>query len=649
MNGSPAMDLHKAKLRPAVITLILLLAAFLRLYGLNNVSPPGLEHDEVAHWLINQQILAGNHSIYFTEAYGHEAGYHYLQTGFMALLGDNVLALRLPSAFAGLLGVAISFALIRRLFGFQAAIFSAGLLAVLFWPVFYSRLALRAIALPALSGLSAYWWWQGWQKEGEASRFQLWLPFLLAGFFAGLSLHTYMAARAVPIFYGLFFVYLFLFHRPALGDKWHGMILFLATASVVAAPLIIYLLTNPGAEYRISEVNAPLVALQSGNLRPVIENGLRIIGMFGWRGDPLWRQNIANLPVFDPVTAVFFFVGLAVSIYRWRDIRHLFAILWLFTAAIPSIVTIDAPSSIRIINALPILTLFPAIGWQVIHFSRQLSTVSTKLSTKSWFYVTYGLALILLVFNVGRTWHGLFSVWPANTEVQFVWQQALTDAAAYLDSSPDSSSVAIGGWTPETMDPPTMELTLARNDLSLRFFDPGQSVIVPSFQDGEIARIIRPAILPLDPALEAQVTSWSQPVEQGSFVLYPVPAQPPIAPEITEQTTFGKQVTLVGYDWIAPGELLTYWQVEAPADGPRRIFVHLVDESGQPVTQADGLGAPAEFWQAGDLFLQRHSLVFPTEAESLSLRLGIYDPRSEQRLLTADGRDFVLLRPGGVE
>jgi predicted membrane-bound mannosyltransferase len=81
---------------------VLLAAALLRIYGLNNLSPPGLEHDEVAHWLINRDILSGNLALYFTDAYGHEAGFHYVQVAFMTLLGDNAFALRLPSAFAGL-------------------------------------------------------------------------------------------------------------------------------------------------------------------------------------------------------------------------------------------------------------------------------------------------------------------------------------------------------------------------------------------------------------------------------------------------------------------------------------------------------------------------------------------------------------------
>ena len=86
-----------------LLVLILLIAFAYRVIGITAVSPPGLEHDEVANWLIVQDILAGKHAIYFTRAYGHEAGFHYLQAGSITVLGDNALALRLPAFFAGLL------------------------------------------------------------------------------------------------------------------------------------------------------------------------------------------------------------------------------------------------------------------------------------------------------------------------------------------------------------------------------------------------------------------------------------------------------------------------------------------------------------------------------------------------------------------
>jgi hypothetical protein len=54
---------HPANIRPMhtrhrwLIVMLLGVTAVFRLYGLNNLSPPGLEHDEVAHWLINRAIL----------------------------------------------------------------------------------------------------------------------------------------------------------------------------------------------------------------------------------------------------------------------------------------------------------------------------------------------------------------------------------------------------------------------------------------------------------------------------------------------------------------------------------------------------------------------------------------------------------------
>ncbi|MCZ7670060.1 MAG: glycosyltransferase family 39 protein [Chloroflexi bacterium] len=117
-----------------VLVGILLVAAALRLVGITQISPPGIEHDEVANWLIDRLILSGEHAIYFTRAYGHEAGYHYWQALLVALIGDNALALRLASSYLGLIGVAVSFVLARKLFGWQVGIVAMGITAVLFFP-----------------------------------------------------------------------------------------------------------------------------------------------------------------------------------------------------------------------------------------------------------------------------------------------------------------------------------------------------------------------------------------------------------------------------------------------------------------------------------------------------------------------------------
>src|SRR5690606_2069118 len=120
-----------------------------------------------------------------------------------------------------------------------------------------------------VAGLSAYYWWKAWELEGvngrKGERVQEVTPsplhpFTLSGFFAGLTLHTYMAARAVPIFYGLWLAYLAIFHWREFKQRWRGIVVFLVIFAAVAAPLVIFLQTVPDAEFRISEVDAPLQA-----------------------------------------------------------------------------------------------------------------------------------------------------------------------------------------------------------------------------------------------------------------------------------------------------------------------------------------------------------------------------------------------------
>jgi 4-amino-4-deoxy-L-arabinose transferase-like glycosyltransferase len=641
------------------LVLILLLSAVLRIYGINNFSPPGLEHDEVANWLIDQSILRGNLAIYFKEAYGHEAGFHYLQAAFVSLLGDHALALRLPAAFAGTLLVAVHYALARRLFGVTSALISTALLAVLFWPIFYSRLGLRAISLPLIAGIGLYAWWKAWPSGNKLPTTENLLWFGLSGFLAGLSLYTYMAARAVPIFYAIFALYLLLFCRKQFKAYWRGVVLFWLALVLVAFPLVFFLQTNPGAEFRISEVDAPLRALLAGDLKPVMANILKIGGMFGFAGDPLWRQNVAGRPVFDPLLALFFYGGLILALLRFRDSRYAFLLIWMGVAALPSLVTVDAPSSIRMINALLVVTLFPVF---VINIIARLFTKLPAFSTK----IPYVLGLIVVIGHICWTAIDIFQTWPQNDEVQFVWQAALTDIAAYLDESPEYSPVSIGGWSPATLDPPTMALSMRRQDLEPRYFgsdsmtEPVSTLILPAWNNAPGARdlaeahgvrVFRPAIRELSPGIELQLSQWgSEPQNLGTFVLYQTVVPSDFQVEIPVRKSFDGQIELIGYD--LPDSLadcdddrcsfLTYWRILTPIDEPRRFYLHAL-VGGELIAQHDALDAPSNWWQAGDVLVQEHFLP-PLEDLDIELRLGIYDPQSRRRLLTPEGEDYVRLQ-----
>ena len=90
----------------AVFTLVLLVAAILRLWEVPDI-PPGPHYDEAANGVLAAEIATGAKTPLFISSYtGKEVLFFYWVGAAMRLLGTGVLALRLASAFLGLLTVA---------------------------------------------------------------------------------------------------------------------------------------------------------------------------------------------------------------------------------------------------------------------------------------------------------------------------------------------------------------------------------------------------------------------------------------------------------------------------------------------------------------------------------------------------------------
>ncbi|MBO9370869.1 MAG: glycosyltransferase family 39 protein, partial [Chloroflexi bacterium] len=124
-------------------TLILLLAAALRLPALGQV-PPGLYHDEAYYGLDAVDILQGRLQVYFPANNGREPLFIYLAAGTIGLLGRSPFALRLTSAFVGLLTIAATAAAGRALFSRRVGLLAAAILSVTLWHVHLSRVGFRA-------------------------------------------------------------------------------------------------------------------------------------------------------------------------------------------------------------------------------------------------------------------------------------------------------------------------------------------------------------------------------------------------------------------------------------------------------------------------------------------------------------------------
>ncbi|MGD1991562.1 MAG: glycosyltransferase family 39 protein [Anaerolineae bacterium] len=138
----------------------------------------------------------------------------------------------------------------------------------------------------------------------------------------------------------------------------------------------------------------------------------------------------------------------------------------------------------------------------------------------------------------------------------------------------------------------------------------------------------------------------------GSPVGLPVAAQIRVAPRAPSAPApdhpldyqVGEQIELTGYQLSGPvrsdGPLTVTltWRAEASPDRNYRVFVQLLDESGQIVAQHDGPPRhgryPTTAWQAGDVVPDVHVLAVPTlpAEEGLRLITGLYDPDTMDRL-----------------
>lgn len=95
------------------------------------------------------------------------------------------------------------------------------------------------------------------------------------------------------------------------------------------------------------------------------------------------------------------------------------------------------------------------------------------------------------------------------------------------------------------------------------------------------------------------------------------------------------------------------WRAERPTGQNYKVFVHLLDATGQAVAQRDGEPVawqrPTSTWQPGEEIVDRYGLALPSElpSGSYTLMIGLYEPATGARLILNSGQDAFTL--GAVE
>ena len=620
-------------------TAALLLAAVFRIAMLQDV-PPGLSQDEVLNADIVSFIRQGRHAFFFREGFGHEPLYHYWSVPFQVLLGDNFLSIRLPALFLGLLLVAALLRWGRRDFGRITAVTAALLMAVSWWPIIFSRVGLRPIMEPLLLVGMAWFWWKR--------------P-VIAGLFLGLSLYTYTGARVVfliPVLYGL----AQLTGAPDRAARWRAArisAVILAVSLLVFLPMQLTLWADPTLQQRVGQLAGPLDALRQGDWRPVWQSTLLTLGVFSFTGDPRWTYTWPGRPLFDWVTAVFFYAGFVLALYRIRQPRYTLLLAWLAVTLLPSALTPQAPSTIRIVGAMPVVYILP--GLAVAALAQKLS--GYPIARRRLSAIVAGVLLVLIGLTAGRTIQYGFIRWPQAVETRLNhYQTAFLDMARYWQANPAGRLVIADPFF-EPIDAASFRRNLGYEN-GARWVQAGPeaagALVFPQ-GGGENGRLYVPEYAPVNPLLFKIGAVPARPLYRSpgrpSFAVYDLPLQPEI-PLLPRPVTFAGKISLMGYEILpdAPQEvipLVTYWRVEGTLPVNLKSFVHVTTEGGELLAQFDGLDAAPARLAPGDIFIQYHPVPRPADLpEDYLLQLGLYTPDDNQRWLH-DGTpaDRILIVP----
>lgn len=628
---------------------VLLLGVALRLVALGRV-PPGLSHDEAYIGITALEVwLLGRRDIFFDIYNGIEPLIVYWQALYLRLFGITPVAMRLVNVTAGLLTIPLTYALTRRLLahlGPCSALWGA-LLAALgvslsFWAVFVSRLALRAVTLPLLELPALYCLWQGLtgsrggkQVDGVAAgSFRLdpltarrLAYFAMGGAWLGAAMYTYLSSRFLPFVPLLFFAY-WLLRGEVRREHWLGMALFFAIWGLVFAPLGLYYLNHPDVFGRRAGQVLNLSLVLAGDPRPFINDTLRVLGMFSIVGADTSRYGLAGRPLFDPLGAVFFHVGLMVSLARlrrpaWQSAPYALLLIWWLVMLIPDFITGESPHFLRTIGALPPTYVFWALGilsvgtWLV----PRIPTVVRRLALPA-------LALYLVIsgcFTVRDYWVH----WATDAEARTIYGADFTEVAHYLETTDLEGPVALSAAHYRDWDRFRLDLQMHHSLPFVIWFDGLQTFLLPPPGSNLDPIYIFPRSAPPHTRWLDFLQLETQRAEISAYRLKPE-AQATFDISLDDIVNGdSSSVELLGYELegeARAGEtlrLLLHWQPlrDVPGDPDYAFFAHLRDRRGFTWAQADANGYAVVDWQPGVQALQWLELPLPLDLPPLAYTL----------------------------
>ena len=370
---------------------ILLAGAFLRCAALGAMEDM-LHYDEAYNGVDALSLLQYPRLTPFLPGnYGRESGWCYILTLFIALFGVRPFSLRLAAALVSVLTLVASYALGKELFGRRGATLTAAALAVLYWSVHLSHLALRANLLPLVGTLA-------FAALLHAQRTNALRWWVIGGLCTGLLGYTYYSAY----FWILYAFVLLAWWAVGDREKRRGAGLALLIAMLVLLPMGSYALSH-------REVLARPGMVGVFGPREVWNNMLLWARAWFQQGDPNAEFNLPGRPILDLWLGILFLLGLAslpsVTRRRWHG---LWVVGLALCAVLPSLLSDQVPHFLRAVGLTIPIALTTGAG------AGAVERVTRRLAGRA---VAALLPLALLTMSGIATYRDFYGRWLNHPEV----------------------------------------------------------------------------------------------------------------------------------------------------------------------------------------------------------------------------------------
>jgi len=362
------------------ICLVILIIGFgfaLRAYYLDSI--PGGFHGDEGEWAMDAVgILEGKRVSPFGTGWDrHPSLFSYLQAFSMKVFGMNVTGVRMLSAIAGTLTLLGLYLLVRRMFGSWTAVVATFLLTVSHWHIHFSRLAMNDIEVTLFTAFMVYFLYRGVESQRR-------LDYCLAGMSLGLSFYFGNKSHLLPPLIALVLLYLAIVKRGFLRRQWRNILVLALAALFIFAPLGLFYARHDWESFLLARMQNRSIFHNRDRLYAAygtmeVQDVLRMqveraVLVFNYYSDASGFYGFTQEPVLDFFTAALYVLGLAYSLYHWKDARYAFLLCWYISILQGSLLSIDPPQAHRIVAMIPVPFAFAAIA--VEQFRRELVKVA---------------------------------------------------------------------------------------------------------------------------------------------------------------------------------------------------------------------------------------------------------------------------------